>query len=116
MPSSEIHQLVLNDVLIDTGATTLCLPSKYIKQLGLTEYKTVAVSTVHGISEKRIYEYVMIKLAERHTVCECIEIDDNAQPLLGVIPMEAMGIELDLQKQIVKFLPYDLLSTYITVV
>ena len=111
----KVHQIVLDDVLVDTGATTLCLPSKYIKQLDLKKYKTVAVSTVYGTSEKRIYQDVSIKLIERTTVCECIEISDDSQPLLGVIPLEMLGIELDLQSQKLKFLPYDLLSTYITV-
>jgi hypothetical protein len=53
---------------------------------------------------------------ERETICECIELPDDSIPLLGVIPLESMGIELDLQHQKLKFLPYDLLSTYITVV
>lgn len=52
---------------------------------------------------------------ERETNCECIELPDDTQPLLGVIPLEAMGIELDLQSQKLRFLPYDLLSTYLTV-
>jgi len=113
---SEIRNINLTNVLIDTGATTLCLPARYIAQLGLETFRTVNVQTVHGITEKRIFEDVTIKLGERHTVVECIEIDDNAQPLLGVIPLEAMGIELDMQHQQVKFLPYDSLNTYIALI
>jgi len=111
----EIRKMVLEDVLIDTGATTLALPAKIIKQLGLNFMKTVAVSTASGISERKIYKDVTVKLLERETVCECIELPDEAMPLLGVIPLESMGVELDLQTQKLKFLPYDLLSTYITV-
>ncbi len=112
----EIRKIEIEDVLIDTGATTLALPAKYIKQLGCNVLKTVAVSTATGISERKIYGDVKVKLLERETVCECIELPDEAQALLGVIPLEAMGVELDLQKQKLKFLPYDLLSTYITVI
>ncbi len=115
LPKEDVHQLQLNDVLIDTGATTLCLPSKYVKELKLKKSRIVNVQTVHGIHEKRIYEDVTVKLGERHAVVDCIEIDDFAQPLLGVIPLEAMGIELDLQNQRIKFLPFDALSTYLTV-
>jgi len=112
----EIRKLEIDDVLIDTGATTLALPAKYLKQLGCEVLKTVAVSTATGISERRIYGDVKVKLLERETVCECIELPDEAMPLLGVIPLEAMGVELNLQTQKLKFLPYDLLSTYITVI
>jgi len=112
----EIRKIEIPDVLIDTGATTLALPAKIIKQLGLNFMKTVAVSTATGISERKIYKDVNLKLLERETVCECIELPDDALPLLGVIPLESMGVELDLQTQKLKFLPYDLLSTYITVI
>jgi len=112
----EIRKIELPDVLIDTGATTLALPKKMIAQLDLEFMKTVAVSTATGISERKIFQNVKVRLMERETICECIELPDDAQPLLGVIPLEAMGVELDLQSQKLKLLPYDLLSTYITVI
>jgi clan AA aspartic protease len=111
----KIRSCSIEDVLIDTGATTLALPARYIAQLGLKFMKTVAVSTATGISERKIYQNVKVRLMERETICECIELPDDTQPLLGVIPLEAMGVELDLQSQKLKFLPYDLLSTYLTV-
>ncbi len=112
----EIRKIEIDDVLIDTGATTLALPTKYIEQLGCKMLKKVAVSTATGISDRKIYGDVKVKLLERETVCECIELPNDAMPLLGVIPLESMGVELDLQRQKLKFLPYDLLSTYITVI
>jgi len=112
---NEVRSLQINDVLIDTGATTLALPAKIINQLGLKYMKSVAVSTASGISERKIYQNVKVRLLERETICECIELPDDAMPLLGVIPLESMGVELNLQTQSLKFLPYDLLSTYITV-
>jgi len=116
LTADKVRKLVIDDVLIDTGATTLALPAKYIAQLGLKSMKSVAVSTASGISERKIYQNVTVKLLERQTICECIELPDDAMPLLGVIPLESMGVELDLQRQKLKFLPYDLLSTYITVI
>jgi len=114
--ADKVRKIQIEDVLIDTGATTLALPAKFINELGLKFMKTVAVSTATGINERKIYQNVKVRLLERETICECIELPDEAQPLLGVIPLEAMGIELDLQTQKIKFLPYDLLSTYITVI
>ena len=36
IPESEIRKLTIENVLVDTGATTLILPKKYIEELGLT--------------------------------------------------------------------------------
>ncbi len=116
LKKEEVRRIEVPDVLIDTGATTLALPKRIIEQLDLEFMKTVAVSTASGITERKIYQNVKVRLLERETICECIELPDDAMPLLGVIPLEAMGVELDLQSQKLKFLPYDLLSTYITVI
>ncbi len=37
--AEEIRKIEIEDVLIDTGATTLSLPAKYIKQLGCNVLK-----------------------------------------------------------------------------
>ena len=113
--ADKVRKIELNDVLVDTGATTLALPRKYIKQLGLSVEKEVAVNTAAGVQKRFIYRDAKIKLLERQSTFECIELPDDAQPLLGVIPLEMLGIELDLQNRKLKFLPYDLLNTYITV-
>lgn len=112
---SDVHTIHLSNVLMDTGATTLCLPQTYIQQLGLTEFRLVAVATAAVVSERHIYPNVKVQLGAREAIVECIELPDGTDPLLGVIPMEMMGIELDLQNQKVKFLPYDTLDTYITI-
>ena len=114
LQESDARQVHLKDVLLDTGATTLCLPKRYIEQLGLSSARIVAVATASGIQERGIYQDAKVQIGGRETVVECVELPDDADPLLGVIPMEAMGIELDLQKQQIKFLPYDTLNTYIT--
>ena len=57
----KIRSLAIEDVLIDTGATTLALPTKIINFLGLKFMKTVAVSTASGISERKIYQNVKVK-------------------------------------------------------
>ncbi len=111
----EVRSVRVPNVLIDTGATTLCLPQKYINQLGLSDVRTVAVKTATGVSEAHIYQNVKLQLGAREAIVECVELPDEADPLLGVIPLEMMGIELDLQKQQIKFLPFDMLDTYITV-
>ena len=41
MNAEEVRQLTVTDVLVDTGATGLCLPTSLIERLGLTPIKTV---------------------------------------------------------------------------
>ena len=44
----QVRSVNLENVLVDTGATTLCLPSHIISQLGLELLKEVEVSTASG--------------------------------------------------------------------
>ncbi|MGB8700141.1 MAG: retroviral-like aspartic protease family protein [Thermosynechococcaceae cyanobacterium] len=115
MAKSEIRSVVLDNVLVDTGATTLCLPADVIEQLGLEILRTVDVETATGISEARIFQDAKISLLGREGTFECLELPGGRNPLLGVIPLEALGIELDLQHQILKTLPIGPTQTYLTI-
>jgi clan AA aspartic protease len=112
---NEIRSLALDNVLVDTGATTLCLPADIIEQLGLEILKTVEVETATGISQARIFQDAKISLLDREGTFECLELPGGQRPLLGVIPLEALGIELDLQKQVLKVLPISPTQTYLTI-
>jgi clan AA aspartic protease len=111
----EIRSVTLNNVLVDTGATTLCLPADIIEQLGLEILRTVDVETATGISQARIFQDAKISLLGREGTFECLELPGGRSPLLGVIPLEALGIELDLQNQILKVLPISPTQTYLTI-
>ncbi len=93
----QIRSVTLNDVLIDTGATTLCLPQEVVAQLGLELQKEVDVATAMGIGKARIFRDAVISLCDREGTFECLELPGGRNALLGVIPLEALGIELDLQ-------------------
>jgi clan AA aspartic protease len=112
---NEIRVVILDNVLVDTGATTLCLPSEIIEQLGLELLKIVEVETATGISQARIFQDAKISLLGREGTFECLELPGGRSPLLGVIPLEALGIELDLQNQVLKILPISPTQTYLTI-
>lgn len=112
---NEIRIVILDNVLVDTGATTLCLPSEIIEQLGLELLKIVEVETATGISQARIFQDAKISLLGREGTFECLELPGGRSPLLGVIPLEALGIELDLQNQVLKILPISPTQTYLTI-
>ena len=113
--AQEVRSIVIKDVLVDTGATTLCLPPEAIAQLGLEILKEVDVITATGISKARIFQDAKISLLGREGTFECLELPGGSDPLLGVLPLEALGIELDLQNQQLKVLPTSSSQTYLTI-
>lgn len=115
IPEAQVRTVTLNNVLIDTGATTLCLPPDAIRQLGLGLLKEVDVATANGFSKARIFRDASINLLGREGTFECLELPGGRDPLLGVIPLEALGIELDLRYQKLKVLPETSMDTYLTI-
>lgn len=115
IPIEQVRSVSLENVLVDTGATTLCLPKDVIARLGLKILKQVVVETATGVSEARIFQDAKISLCGREGTFECLELPEGKTPLLGVIPMEALGIEIDLKNQRLKVLPEGPTETYWTV-
>lgn len=115
MPVDDVRTITLENVLVDTGATTLCLPANVIAKLGLTLLKEVDVATATGFSKARIFEDAKISLCEREGTFECLELPGGTEPLLGVIPLEALGIELDLQNQKLIVLPISPNASYLRI-
>ena len=107
--------MTLSDVLVDTGATKLCLPANTITQLGLELLKEVDVATANGFSKARIFRDASIELMGREGTFECLELPGGRNALIGVIPLEALGIELDLRNQQLKLLPEESMDTYLTI-
>jgi len=115
IPPEQVRSITLHDVLVDTGATTLCLPSGAIAQLGLELLKEVDVATATGISQARIFQDAKISLMGREGTFECLELPGGRNPLIGVIPLEALGLEPDLRNQSLKVLPSESADTYLTI-
>ena len=115
IPAEQVRSVTLDNVLVDTGATTLCLPPQIIAQLGLSLLKEVDVETANGIGKARIFQDAKISLVGREGTFECLELPGGMNPLLGVIPLEALGIELDLKNQRLVILPISPTQTYLTI-
>ncbi len=115
IPDDQIRSVTLEDVLIDTGATTLCLPAKVIEKLGLELLREVDVATANSFSKARVFQDAKISLCGREGTFECLELPGGQSPLLGVIPLEFLGIEPDLRNQTLKVLPDHSANTYLTI-
>jgi clan AA aspartic protease len=112
MPAEQVRKVTLDEVLVDTGAMSLSLPSNVIQQLGLSPLREVLASTAAGYQRTTLYQDAKISLLGRDGVFQCLELPGGENPLLGVVPMEELGVEIDLQKQEVKLLPMEPGNSY----
>ncbi|MEG4319229.1 MULTISPECIES: aspartyl protease family protein [unclassified Microcoleus] len=115
LSTPEIRSITLDNVVVDTGATTLCLPPRAIAQLGLELLKEVDVATATGFSKASIFQDAKISLCGREGTFECLELPGGRDTLIGVIPLEALGLEPDLRHQTLNVLPSESVDTYLTI-
>jgi len=115
LPKGEVRSLTLENALIDTGATRLCLPSDVIQQLGLPLVEEIDVKIATGVTRSRRFNNVILSIQERENVFDCIELPEGSDALIGVFPLEGLGIELDLQNQRLHVLPQRGKDTYLTI-
>jgi clan AA aspartic protease len=115
LAGDRVRQITLENVLVDSGATTLCLPREAIERLGLKLLKEVDVSTASGVSKARVFQDAKITVCGREGTFECLELPGGRDALIGVIPLEALGLELDLQRQSLRVLPTESWDTYLTI-
>ncbi|MDJ1178442.1 aspartyl protease family protein [Roseofilum sp. BLCC_M91] len=111
----QIRSITLENVLVDTGATTLCLPEEAIAKLGLKLLREVDVATAMGIGKASIYRDATLFIGDRQGTFECLALPGGRDPLLGVIPLELLGLEIDLNDRTLKPLPISPTETYLTI-
>lgn len=112
--ASDVRSVTLDEVLVDTGATTLALPADVIARLGLALREEVAILTAAGPGRARLFQDAALTLLGREGTFDCLELPTGALPLLGVFPMEALGLEPDLRNQRLRRLPMEPGNTYFT--
>src|SRR5262249_14255237 len=56
----DVRRVQVPDALVDTGATYLSLPRRYVQQLGLQPYRTRRARTSGGIAEFAMYGVVQL--------------------------------------------------------
>lgn len=111
----QVRSVTLDNVLVDTGATMLCLPSNVIARLGLQAREEVGVETATGLARTRIFEGAKISVCGREGLFDCLELPGGLHPILGVVPLEVLGLEPDLKNQRLRVLPMNSSDTYLTI-
>lgn len=108
-----VRAVTLHGALVDTGANLLALPAGVVAQLGLLAQREMTVETAAGIRTARIVGPVTLEVEGRRGTFECLELPGGDTALLGVLPFQALGLELDLQNQRLILLPDRGPDTYV---
>ena len=84
------------EALVDTGATTLCLPEDVVKALGLREINRRKVKLADGsIREMSNVTGAFIEILGRGMSCDALVTPAGTTPLIGQIPLEALDLVVD---------------------
>lgn len=110
---SAVRRLTVPGALVDTGANLLALPARIIEQLGLRLLREVDIETATGFTTARVFGDVTLSVEGRSGPFECLEMPGGDSVLLGVLPLESLGLELDLQNQRLIVLPDRGPDTYV---
>ena len=112
--AEEVRSVILDNVVVDTGATLLSLPARIISQLGLIQVGERDVETSAGIKKGRIFAGAQIIVEGREGRFDCLELPEGVSAvLLGVIPMEELGLEPDFKNRRLRVLPMNNQQTYL---
>ena len=101
---AEVRSVTLEDVLVDTGATMLSIPTSIAEKLGLPVRGETSIKTSAGSIKARVFSNANLEINGRSSLFDCLELTEIDLPLLGVLPMEALGIEPDLRNQSLRVL------------
>ena len=97
----EVRRVTIEDALVDTGATRLCLPIPLIEQLGLTPYGNAKARTATGIVDRIIYSTVEFTILERKGTLPVTDLPADAPVLVGHMVLEQLDLCLDIRKGLI---------------
>lgn len=91
----QVRAVDVTDALVDTGATTLSLPKRYIAQLGLTPFRTRQARTSAGTAHMQVYGIVRLTIQGREWHGDVVEVPDECPALIGQLPLEGLDFVVD---------------------
>ena len=99
LAGDQARRVTVKDALVDTGATTLGLPTRLIRQLGLVKFYSRRLAGIHGTSEVDLYETVRLTIMDRKVNVDVMEVPDQVPVLIGQIPLEHLDFVVDPRSQ-----------------
>ena len=90
-----VRRVTVAEALVDTGATTLSLPTRLIEQLGLKKRASKRVSTSTGNSTASLYDAVWLTIQDRECTVDVMEVPNQVPVLIGQVPLELLDFVID---------------------
>lgn len=92
----DVRTVDVPDALVDTGATYLSLPQRFIDQLGLQRYRKGRALTSGGdLREFDMYGVARLTIQGRERTMEVAALPDTCPVLIGQIPLEMLDWVVD---------------------
>ncbi len=95
IPPEQIRSVTVSGALVDTGATTLSLPKRFIQQLGLQPLRSRQARTSAGPVTLQIYGIVRLTIQDRDWTGDVVEVPDDCPVLIGQLPLEGLDFVVD---------------------
>ena len=83
LPADQVRWLEVRDALVDTGATILSMPKRFVTQLGLRPVRSRQARTSAGPMTLQVYGAVRLTIQGRDCVSEVIGTPDDRPVLIG---------------------------------
>lgn len=99
LTEDQVRRVDVTDALVDTGATGLLLPSRWIAQLGLEPLHVRPSRTIGGPVPLQMYRAVRLTVQGRDCISDVAEIPDDFSAVIGQVPLELMDWLVDRQAQ-----------------
>ena len=101
LESEDVRKLTIEDALVDTGATGLCLPKSLVQQLGLTPIRQIRVQTANGTVERTIHSEVKYTVLERSHSIQVTDLPEDTPVLVGHMILEALDLCVDIRNGLI---------------
>ncbi|MDE0313732.1 MAG: aspartyl protease family protein [Candidatus Poribacteria bacterium] len=101
LESEDVRKLTIEDALVDTGATGLCLPKSLVQQLGLTPIRQIRVQTANGTVERTIYSEIKYTVLERSHSIQVTDLPEDTPVLVGHMILEALDLCVDIRNGLI---------------
>ena len=91
--------------LVDTGATDCLVPGKHLRAIGIKPESKRVYELADGSEMTFDIGIARIEFMGEIVGATVIFANDDTEPLLGITPLESVGIEIDPENQRLKRLP-----------
>jgi hypothetical protein len=95
LSAASVRRIEVNDAVVNTRATTVALPSRYVAQLGLHSRRTCQARTDAGPVMLRVFEAVRLIVQGRDWTGDVVEVPDDNPVQIGRIALAGLDLVLD---------------------